>query len=69
MDPDMACKEILKRKGKLNNQKFVYKGRSLRSLYKEGKSYQLVLRKIREGMTMEEAIQYEKRYRRFKNEN
>lgn len=69
MYPDEVTKHFMKIKKNKNNLKFQYKGVPIKRMYKEDKSYQLVLRKIREGMTIEEAIQYEKKYRRFKNEN
>ena len=71
MEPEYACREALKYKGKrFSHPRMFYKERSIRDIYRnDNKSYALVLCKIREGMTIEEAIQYEKKYRRLKNEN
>lgn len=71
MNPEYACREALKVKGKrYSHPSFFYKERPIRDIYRnDNNGYSLVLSKIREGMTPEQAIQYERRLRRFKNEN
>ncbi len=69
--PKYACREALKFKGKrFAHPLLFYKGRPIRDIYRNNiNGYALVLSKIRKGMTPEKAIQYERRLRRFKNEN
>lgn len=71
MTPKMACREALRYKGKRYSHPLLfYKEKPIRDIYRNNtKGYALVLSKIRQGMTPEQAIQYEKRLRRFKNEN
>ena len=71
MEPEYACREALKYKGKrFSHPRLFYKERPIRDIYRhDNKSYALVLRKIRDGMTTEEAIQYERRLRRYLYEN
>lgn len=69
--PQYACREALKVKGKKYAHPLLFhKGRPIRDIYRDNiNGYALVLSKIRQGMSTEEAIRYERRLRRFKNEN
>ena len=57
MDVDEACQHSLERRGKKNNSKYIYQGKTVSSILGNTSSaYQTFARRIRKGMTVEEAM-------------